>query len=399
MRAHRAQPPLVRAWAASSSSRPGSRATTPDRHRRSASSRRCSRRTATPRTRSASGTSRPTTRRTSRRRACAGRSVAASSASTGSSTEARRTRTRRRSCTTTTSSTAAPIGRGRIPPHRGPRRPGDRVRHRPAPRRHRQAVLPLLRDRCVPLAPPVAARVGRALPRPLRPGVGRMARSRRWRARSRPACCPRAPSCRRARSGCPRGTRSPTTPAAVYARFMEAFAGFLSHTDHQLGRLVGLPGGGRRARRHAPDPACPTTALSSEGGPIGSLNDVRAVELRGAVDRRGARPHRRDRRAAHPQQLPVGLDRRRQHAVPALEARGARGRRRRSAHRALARGIADRGACPAPVRARHRPRCPPCSRTIGVDAPRRVERRSRSDRSRAPASRRRSSTSDAPICT
>ncbi len=61
---------------------------------------------------------------------------------------------------------------------------------------------------------------------------------------------------------------------AVYARYMEAFAGFLSHTDHHLGRLIHhLEATGE----------LDTTLLmvlsdngaSSEGGPVGSLNDVR----------------------------------------------------------------------------------------------------------------------------
>ena len=59
----------------------------------------------------------------------------------------------------------------------------------------------------------------------------------------------------------------------LYARFMEAFAGFLSHTDHHLGRLLyflSMTGD------------LPNTLLlvlsdngaSSEGGPSGSLNDL-----------------------------------------------------------------------------------------------------------------------------
>ena len=62
---------------------------------------------------------------------------------------------------------------------------------------------------------------------------------------------------------------------AVYARFMEAFAGFLSHTDHHLGRLF--------AHLEAADELDNTLLVvlsdngaSSEGGPIGSLNDARA---------------------------------------------------------------------------------------------------------------------------
>ena len=70
---------------------------------------------------------------------------------------------------------------------------------------------------------------------------------------------------------------------------------------------------------------------------------------------RDARAHRRARRSLAAQQLPVGLDHGRQHAVQALEARGARGRRRRSVHRALAGALRGRRRRdPPPVRARHR---------------------------------------------
>lgn len=61
---------------------------------------------------------------------------------------------------------------------------------------------------------------------------------------------------------------------AVYARFMEAFAGFLSHTDDQIGRLVD----------HLEETGelddtiimvLSDNGASSEGGPVGSLNDIR----------------------------------------------------------------------------------------------------------------------------
>src|SRR5690606_4378795 len=58
------------------------------------------------------------------------------------------------------------------------------------------------------------------------------------------------------------------------ARYMEAFAGYLSHTDHELGRLF--------ARLGELGELDDTLVLvlsdngaSSEGGPVGSLNDVR----------------------------------------------------------------------------------------------------------------------------
>ncbi len=60
----------------------------------------------------------------------------------------------------------------------------------------------------------------------------------------------------------------------LYARFMEAFAGFLSHTDHEIGRFV-------EYLRHTGDLdntllfVLSDNGASSEGGPTGSLNDVR----------------------------------------------------------------------------------------------------------------------------
>ena len=49
----------------------------------------------------------------------------------------------------------------------------------------------------------------------------------------------RTPSCRPARTGCRPGTTLSPTEQRVYARYMEAFAGFLSHADAELGRLLG----------------------------------------------------------------------------------------------------------------------------------------------------------------
>jgi arylsulfatase len=60
----------------------------------------------------------------------------------------------------------------------------------------------------------------------------------------------------------------------LYARYMECFAGFLSHTDHQLGRLL-------RFLEETGDLentlvlALSDNGASSEGGPTGSINDVR----------------------------------------------------------------------------------------------------------------------------
>lgn len=64
----------------------------------------------------------------------------------------------------------------------------------------------------------------------------------------------------------------------LYARYMEAFAGFLSHTDHHLGRLlVGLAETGDVDNTLIF--VLSDNGASSEGGPIGSLNDVRTWNL------------------------------------------------------------------------------------------------------------------------
>ncbi len=65
------------------------------------------------------------------------------------------------------------------------------------------------------------------------------------------------------------------TERRVYARYMEAFAAYLSHTDHEVGRLL--------TRLRELDELDNTLVIvlsdngaSSEGGPVGSLNDARA---------------------------------------------------------------------------------------------------------------------------
>ena len=61
---------------------------------------------------------------------------------------------------------------------------------------------------------------------------------------------------------------------AVSARFMEAFAGFLSHTDHQIGRLLDhLDETGELDDTFVM--VLSDNGASSEGGPVGSLNDIR----------------------------------------------------------------------------------------------------------------------------
>ncbi|MGH9301149.1 MAG: arylsulfatase, partial [Acidimicrobiales bacterium] len=65
---------------------------------------------------------------------------------------------------------------------------------------------------------------------------------------------------------------------AVAARFMECFAGFLSHTDHQLGRVFDFLG----QLDELDDTLIMVVSdngASAEGGPEGSINDVRLSNL------------------------------------------------------------------------------------------------------------------------
>ena len=145
----------------------------------------------------------------------------------------------------------AALGGRRLPPQRGPGRPGDRVPGRPA--RGRRAIGPSSST----------SRPGRATPRTSR---------RRAGANATPAASTTAGThwreatfARQLASGVvPPGTSlSPRPPwvrawsdlgddeRRVAARFMECFAGFLSHTDEQVGRVLDFVARPRGARRHA----------------------------------------------------------------------------------------------------------------------------------------------------
>ena len=166
----------------------------------------------------------------------------------------------------------------------------------------------------------------------------------------------------------------------VAARFMECFAAYLSYTDAQIGRLVDFV----EERGELDDTLVVVVSdngASAEGGRDGSINDGRMVnldpagpdELRRRIDEIGGP-------SAH-NNYPVGLDDGRQHALPPLEAGGARGRRGRSLHRPLAGALRrERGDDPPPVRARHR------RDADGARAGR--HRGARADRSRPPGADR-----------
>ena len=97
------------------------------------------------------------------------------------------------------------------------------------------------------------------------------------------------------------------------------------------------------------------------------------------------------------QQLPVGLDGRGQHAVPALEARGARGRRRRPARSSSwPRGIAARGEMRRQYVHAIDLAADRSSRSLGVEAPGDDRRRRADDRSTARAFAQHVRDADAP---
>ena len=217
-----------------------------------------------------------------------------------------------------------------------------------------QPVLLLPRDRRVPLAAPRAARMDRALPRPLRPRAGTRGATRPSPASSRWGCCPR--------------TRA-LAPAALGPRVGHALARRPGGGRALHGVLRRVPLVHRRADRRGCSTTCARPATSTTRSSCSAPTTARAPKAaRGLAQRRAllqrrrqrspraARTHRRARRPDHPQQLPVGLDHGRQHALQALEARGARRWRRRSVHRAPRRPGARRlgGRDPPPVRPRHR---------------------------------------------
>ena len=133
------------------------------------------------------------------------------------------------------------------------------------------------------------------LPRPVRRGLGRVARRDvRPPARDGPRC-PRAPRCRRARRGCRRGTTSQPEDQAVAARFMECFAAFLSYTDAQIGRVLDYLERDRRPRQHADHRCAPTTARAPKAARAarsttpasGTAPRPAARELRARIDELG----------------------------------------------------------------------------------------------------------------
>ena len=72
--------------------------------------------------------------------------------------------------------------------------------------------------------------------------------------------CPRTPTSRRATPASSAWDDLPENHRTLAARLQEAFAGFLDHTDAQIGRLVDELEDARRARQHDDRACSPTTA-------------------------------------------------------------------------------------------------------------------------------------------
>ena len=129
----------------------------------------------------------------------------------------------------------------------------------------------------------------------------------------------------------------------LFSRMAEVYAGFLSHADDQLGRLLDyLEESGQLENTIVV--LVSDNGASGEGGPNGSVNENKFFngipdtieENLKQLDELGATGHLQPL----PDRLGLGL----QHAVQALEAvRQLRGRDRRPAHRRLAEGDQGRG--------------------------------------------------------
>ena len=264
---------------------------------------------------------------------------------------------------------AAADPRGGLSPDRGPGRQVDRVHHGPAADRSRQAVLPAPLLRRDPRAAPRARGMGRPVRRPVRPGLGRV-----------PGGGLRPPE----GAGHHRGRRRAVAPRPGRARVGLPLARGAPAVRPDDGGVRGLP------ESHRPPPGAPArlparTGRARQHHRDGHLRQRRERRGRGHRDHeRGAvlqqragdprgepRGHRRDRWPQALQPLPVGLDLRGQHALPALEAGDLPGRLDGPVHRLLAgrhQGT-RRGALAVRAHHRHgahRPR-PPRRAAAGLD--------------------------------
>ena len=120
----------------------------------------------------------------------------------------------------------------------------------------------------------------------------------------------------------------------LFARYMEVFAGFVTHTDAQIGRILDhIEASGQADNTIVM--LMSDNGTSSEGGPTGTLNEA-ASWLGDHATVEEALEHIDDRRTQPHQPLPVGLGLGGEQSVPAMEALFVARRRSGSADRALA---------------------------------------------------------------
>ena len=329
------------------------------------------------------------------RRATSGRSAAASSATTAS-WAARPTSTTPTSCTTTTPSTRpARPRRGTTSPRTWPTKRCSTSRTCARPRPNKPFFLWFTPGAChAPHQAP--AGVHRALPRPVRRRAGTSGATgcSPTPARLRSAA-PGHASCPSARRGCRRGTRSAPTSSTLYARMMEVYAGFLTHTDAQV-RACSTSSRTIGELDNTIVIVMSDNGASAEGGAKGSFNEQYFFNFVPESLEENLAPHRRPRHAPRQQPLPVGLGVGGQHAAQAVQARHPRGRRGRPVDRPLAGPASAR-----PARPRHQyvhaidlmPTLLDADRHRAAGGDQAASSRRRS---RARASRRRSSTPTAP---
>ena len=166
---------------------------------------------------------------------------------------------------------------------------------------------------------------------------------------------PRGQELGRSSTSCGRGTRSSDDEKHLFSRMAEVYAGFLSHADDQLGRVLDYLEKTRAARQHA-DRARLRQRRVGRGRPERLGEREQALQRSAGHDRGGAQVRRRPR---HPEDLQPLSDRLGlgvQHAVQDVEAvRELPGRHRRPDDRLLAGPDQGRGH-PDAVHARGRHR-------------------------------------------
>ena len=115
------------------------------------------------------------------------------------------------------------------------------------------------------------------------PTASRPSPGRRSSASSRPT-----PSCPATTRTSPTGTRCPPEARRLYTRYMEVFAGFLSHTDHHLGRLLDY----LRTQGELDNTivmVISDNGASAEGGPTGTTNEAQFFNNAQEPSRRASR--------------------------------------------------------------------------------------------------------------